>query len=483
MGPAGCGAQCTAGRARMKEKISSRRGGVATKDAYLPCWVLRTLHRRLSCLRGIPVHRLAVRAAFVALTCVTACTRPERSATATAGGSPGRFVYVFAGYTGQEPAGGHTHDTTPDSSRPSDFVAVIDVDSTSPTYAQVVGVVSTGAAASMPHHTELVMPDSGWPFAANAYLGDATYLVDVRNPTAPVITGKLDSVPRYRSPHSFARLPNGDLVGTYQYGDKSVKGDPGALARFTRDGRLLRVTTAADPAFAGQELRTYSLDVSATTDLVLTTSVPMDPAETTSADVVQLWRLSDLTLRKTLPLPPSVNDSTSRYPFEVRFLTDGKSALLNTYYCGFYLLSELAGASPRVEPVLALSHPEHIGCGVPLLIGRWWIMPVASTREFIVYDVADAKRPRRAGALAADSSFEPHWIARDPGSDRLVLTAEGPRPAVRLARFDTTTGRISWDESFREKGSGALGVSFDRTDWPGGAPGRAAPHGALFSRR
>ena len=428
-------------------------------------------------------RRLVALCATLAGICA-ACTRTEpmamRSASAPA---PAKYLYVFAGYSGNAAPDYHAHSMIRDSTQPSDFIAVIDVDSTSATYAQVLRVLPTGASGSMPHHTEMVMPDSGWPFAANAHLIDATYLVDVRNGATPVIAGTIDSVPGVRRPHSFARLPNGDLLGTYQYGNGTVPGNPGALARFTREGRLVKTTSSVDAAFAGQELRTYSLDVSPTTDLVLTTSVPMDPAETTSADVAQLWRLSDLSLLRTLPLAPSVGDSSSRYPFEVRFLTDGRSALLNTYYCGFYLLSDLGGATPRVEPVLALSHPQHIGCAVPLLIGRWWIMPVASTREFIVYDVSNPRQLRRVGALAADSTFEPHWISRDPGSDRLVMTAEGPKPAVRLARFDTATGRLTWDTSFRERAGAPLGVAFDRTTWPGSASGRAAPHGALFSRR
>lgn len=415
---------------------------------------------------------------------LAACSAREPSPeSATPPSVPARYLYVFAGHTAATGAGGHLHAATADSSQPSDFIAVIDVDSVSPTYAQVLHVLSTGARNSMPHHTEMVMPDSGWPFAANAYMAEATYLVDVGLPKAPVLTGRVDSVPGLRYPHSFARLPNGDLLGTYLFGDGRSPGDPGGLARFTREGKLMQFRHAADSTFAGQALRTYSLDVSPSTDLVLTTSVAMDPTDTTSADVVQLWRLSDLTLRRTLALPKSVGDSSSRYPFEVRFLPDGRSALLNTYYCGFYLLSGLDGPTPAVEPVLSLSHPQHIGCAVPLLVGRWWIMPVASTREFHVYDVSDPKRPRRTAILAADSNFEPHWIARDPGSDRLVMTAEGPQPAVRLARFDTTSGRLSWDSTFREQPDGPLGITFDRRSWPGGSAGRAAPHGAIFSRR
>lgn len=415
---------------------------------------------------------------------LAACTAREPSpGDATPPSAPARHLYVFAGHSASPGAGGHMHAPVTDSSQPSDFLAVIDVDSSSPTYAQVLQVLRTGERGSMPHHTEMVMPDSGWPFAANAYLAEATYLIDVRQPAAPVLAGRIDPVPGHRYPHSFARLPNGDLLGTYQFGDGRMKGDPGALARFTRDGKLIQFRSAADSAFAGQALRTYSLDVSPATDLVLTTSVAMDPTDTTSADVVQLWRLSDLTLLRTLALPKSVGDSTSRYPFEVRFLPDGRHALLNTYYCGFYLLSGLDGSTPSVEPVPSLSHPKHIGCAVPLLVGRWWIVPVASTREYHVYEVSDPRRPRRRSVLAADSSFEPHWIARDPGSDRLVMTAEGPQPGVRLARFDTATGALTWDNRFRERADGAPGIRFDRTTWPDGHAGRAAPHGAIFSRR
>ena len=42
------------------------------------------------------------------------------------------------------------------------------------------------------------------------------------------------------------------------------------------------------------------------------------------------------------------------------------------------------------------------------------------------------------------------------------------------------TGKLSLDESFHEPGATALGVSFDRQEWPHGKAGRAIVHGALF---
>jgi hypothetical protein len=200
-----------------------------------------------------------------------------------------------------------------------------------------------------------------------------------------------------------------------------------------------------------------------------------------SADVVQVWRLSDLTLVRTLPLDDSAPDSTFHWPFEVRFLPGDSTALLNTWYCGFYLLSGLNGAEPRIERLLSLAPPGNRGCSVPLLVGRYWIVPVARAHQYLVYDVSDPRRPRQVQALATDTTFRPHWISRESGSDRLVLTSGAVDHRVLLAHFDSSAGRMSFDSTFRDPGSARLGVSFDRPSWPHGPSGGAMPHGAVFS--
>ena len=397
-----------------------------------------------------------------------ACTSAERSETPAQTANGGPYLYVFAGDADH-------------SAGESDFLAVIDADSASATYAQVLATVPIGAGGTMPHHTEMAMPANGRSLFANSFMSGRTYLVDFANPLAPRIAGMLDSVPSFRMPHSFARLPDGNVLATMQFGDGKAKGDPGGLALFTPEGRLVRAVSSADPAFPGAEIRTYSLDVSPASDRVITTSSPMDTTSTT-ADVVQLWRLSDLKLLRTISSPQTSSDSASRYPFEVRFFPDGRSAFLNTYNCGFYYLSGLDGAAPALERVLVLDHPRNIGCGVPLLIGNWWIMPIANAHEFVVYDVSDPRKPRRASALATDSTFFPHWMSREEGSNRIVLSAEGKQPSVRMVRFDSTTGTLVWDERFRERPDGPLGASFDRAEWPHGKTGAAQPHGTVFSR-
>ncbi|HEV8364553.1 MAG TPA: hypothetical protein VGQ52_13645 [Gemmatimonadaceae bacterium] len=361
----------------------------------------------------------------------------------------------------------------------SDFLAVIDIDSTSARYAQVVATLPIGAVHTMPHHTESQMPPDGHALFANAFMPGRTYLFDLTNPLQPRIAGTIDTIPGLRQPHSYFRLPDGRVVATVQFGDGRTRGDPGGLAMLTPDGRVLRTSSSSDKAFPGAAIRTYSLDVSRAGDRVLTTSTPMDNERT--ADVVQLWRLSDLSLQRTIAMPASPNDSAWRLPFEVRFLdADGRRAFMNTWNCGFYLLSGLDGPKPTIERAMTLPNPKIAGCGVPLLWGKYWIMPVGDAREFLVLDISDPRQPKVASRLAADSSFYPHWISRDPWNDRVILTTEGPTPRVMIARFDSTSGTLQYDERFRESTSGMPGVSFARETWPHGASGPAKPHGAIF---
>jgi hypothetical protein len=416
---------------------------------------------------------------------ILACSTAERADTATpAPAGNGPYLFVFAG-DGKHviKSGGHMHDTAvaADSAHHSDFLAVIDAGTASATYAQVVATAPIGAVGTMPHHIELEMPTGGRALFASSYATGRTYLFDLADPKHPRVAGTLDSVPGLRTPHSFVRLADGNVLATMQFGDEHAKGRPGGLALFSPEGRVVRHGSSADATMPGAALRTYALDVAPSIDRVITTSSPMDDERT--ADVAQLWRLSDLTLLRTIPVPRTTTDTMWHYPFELRFLADGKTAFMNTYYCAFYALSGLDGDAPVMERVLALEFPRYNGCSVPLVVGHWWIMPVTEAHEFVVLDVSDPRHARVASTLATDSTFSPHWLARDPGRTELVATSGGPVASVRLLQFDSTSGRLTWDERFREHQGGPLGVSFERATWPHGATGRAVPHGAVFSRR
>lgn len=401
--------------------------------------------------------KLVLGAVTILVTC--ACSRPETAVDSS------RYMFVWAG-----DADNRTGD--------SDFLAVIDIDSASARYAQVVATLPIGDVHTMPHHTEMQLPPDGHALFANAFMPGRTYMFDLTNPLLPRLAGTIDTIPGMRQPHSYYRLPDGRVIATVQFGDGKQHGNPGGLAMITPDGRVLRTASSADKAFPDAAIRTYSLDVSHGSDRVLTTSTPMDNERT--ADVVQLWRLSDLSLIRTIAMPRAPNDSAWRLPFEVRFLqAEGREAFMNTWNCGFYFLSGLDGPKPTIERTMALD-PKTAGCGVPLLWGKHWIMPVGDAHEFLVLDISDPRQPRVASRLAADSSFYPHWTSRDPWSNRVILTTEDPTPRVMIARFDSLSGTLSYDERFRESPTGPPGVSFARATWPHGATGPAKPHGAIF---
>jgi len=391
------------------------------------------------------------------------CAREAPSGSRTAGHS---YIYAFAGDDDKRPGD-------------SDFLGVIDADPASPTYAHVVATAPIQAVGTMPHHMELTMPGNGQWLFANGFMSGRTFLFDLRSPLRPRVAATVESIPGFVKPHSYWRLPDGRIVATIQYGDGRQPGNAGGIALLTPQGRVLRTASAADTAFPGIPVRTYSLDVSPATDRLITTSTPMDGVP--SADVVQVWRLSDLSLLRTLPMPVAVGDSAFHYPFEVRFLPGDTTAFLNTYYCGFFFLSDLNTTMPRIERVLSLPQPPNHGCAVPLLIGHYWIMPIARAHEYLVLDIADPHHPRRVGVLTTDSTYYPHWVTREPRTNRLVLTSGRGDHRVLLARFDSARGLLSWDSTFRDPDTKRLGVDFNRVSWPHGASGPAMPHGAVFS--
>lgn len=198
------------------------------------------------------------------------------------------------------------------------------------------------------------------------------------------------------------------------------------------------------------------------------------------ANVVQLWRLSDLRLLKTVALP-AAGDSTEVDPFEIRALPDGRSAMLNTYYCGLYHVSALDTESPRLDKVQVLRTPPETGCSVPVIVGHFWVVPVAYGHRVISYDISDPGKPVQVSELRTDTTFLPHWTSADPGSDRIVLVGQDDGEArVTIIRMDPSSGHLSWDERFHDADRSKHGVSFAREAWPHGSVSHAMPHGTLF---
>jgi 56kDa selenium binding protein (SBP56) len=375
----------------------------------------------------------------------------------------------------------------------SDFLAVIDAKPSSPTYGRIVSSVPVGATGTMPHHTEYEFPQSNLLFAEGWVAGDS-FIFDLRQPLKPRLARQFQDRAGYTLPHSFARLPNGHVLATFQsHGQGYAPG--GGLVELDENGLAVRSASAVDPAVDKDVIWPYSLAILPPLDLVVSSSTPMGfpdwaklpegswPLQKINDQVtshVQLWRLSDLHLMKTVTLP-SDPGKHNQWPAEPRVLSDG-SVYVNTFSCGLYRMKDVGGAQPSAELVYTFPGGDsaHTICSVPVVVGHYWIQTVAALPGLIALDVSHPEKPVEVSRLVLDPKFPmPHWLSADRKGNRLAITGDG-ESWVLVARFDAEKGTLALDDSFRDPTATTPGISFDRQEWPHGKAGRAIVHGAVF---
>jgi len=394
---------------------------------------------------------------------------PERSLAQA--DRPASFLYVWAGDA----------DTLD-----SDFLAVIDVRRGSRTYARILSTAPVGARATGPHHTEHQL-ESDRVLFANGFGAGRTFRFDLARPDRPRLLGSFTELGGFSFPHSFVQLAGGHLLATFQ-GRGSRNIPPGGLVELDREGNLVRATIARAESIDSLQMRPYSLAVLPAIDRVVSTSTDM------LADFgahLQVWRLSDLALLKTIELPLTkagdghIHDASARtkgedhhlFPGEPRVLSDGRTVLLATFSCGLYRVTGLDGPAPQVDFLRAFGGEN---CAVPILVGSLWIQTVPDEHALVTLDVSDPTRPREVSRVAFDSTFKPHWLAFDKGGSRLVVN-DGKR-RLYLVSLNQRTGALETDQSFRDPRAPHAGVTFARARWPHGISGEAVPHGSVFSR-
>lgn len=152
----------------------------------------------------------------------------------------------------------------------------------------------------------LTLPYSGILFA-NDYRGGQTYIYDARTPHAPVLRGSFGRMGVYSFPHSFTELPSGNILATFQ-SKRDGNREPGGLVEMTVEGELVQAGDA-DPRDSRIFLRPYGMVLLPEQDRVVVTTYDMKIADV--ARHIQVWRLSDLQLLQTLPVPtPPGKEST-----------------------------------------------------------------------------------------------------------------------------------------------------------------------------
>jgi hypothetical protein len=362
----------------------------------------------------------------------------------------------------------------------SDFLAVIDLAPDGDRYGTIVATTPIGEKGIWPHHTEHELDASKMLFA-NGFAGNRNVLFDLHDALHPKVVERFNGAGDLSFLHSFARLPNGHVLATFQsHGPDNI--GPGGIAELDEGGRVVRSRSAADPTADQATLRPYSLAVVPSLDRVVVALTFMTiptwhPLRASiehehAGNQVQVYRLSDLALLKTIKLP--TNDA----PNEPRVLQDGRTVLVGSIACRIYRVTGLDGTDPGVEVV---HQEEQRGCAMPLVIGNYWIQANAATHRIFSLDVRDLKSVRVVSEVALDERQRPHWLATD-GSRIVVVNEPSPTAERRMwmLQIDRATGKLVLDTAFRDAGSTRPGIAFDRAEWPHGMSGNAVPHGTVF---
>jgi hypothetical protein len=369
----------------------------------------------------------------------------------------------------------------------SDFLAVIDVRRSASSYGEIIATLPVGAKATMPHHTEYEYPANDTLFA-NGWVSGQTFLIDLGDPRNPQLIGEFTGSDGYSYPHSFARLPDGNVLATFQSeGDRYAP--PGGLVKLDSKGFALQSASSRTSDIPDSLNWPYSLTVLPEIDRVVTTSAdmgipPWHQWEYSDTYHVQIWSLGNLELLASIPLPEVEQGPYHIAPSEPRVLPDG-SVYVSTFSCGLYRIDGIESDSPKATFVHAFPGSIEMDsvCAVPIVMGNYWIQPAAALPGIIVLDISNPEKPVEVSRLTLGMLFMmPHWTAADRASNRVVITGH-EMSWVLIADLDPDTGELTIDNDFREKGASYPGIHFNRTTWPHGETGSAVVHGALFRNK
>lgn len=367
-----------------------------------------------------------------------------------------------------------------DSTQP-DFLAVLDVTEDSSSYGRLVTTLPVPGRRNLPHHTEHEMPADRQLFA-NGFDSGETFIFDLSDPVHPRLAGQFGAVEGYTHPHSFLRLPRGNVLATFQMRHVGAGMTPGGLVEMTPGGKPVRSSSADAPGL-DPRTRVYSAGVVPSLDRIVTTTTDMD-ADSPASRQLQLWRLSDLALLRTITLPNGPAGDESTLTAEPRVLADGRTVLVSTFACGVYLMEGLESETPSARLVASFPRKKGTYCAIPVIAGHYYLVTVPAWNAVVSLDISDPSAPRESSRVTFRTNDSPHWLALSQDQRRVVITGYGGmKHRVMIARFDSATGRLTIDERFREAGAGEPGFRMDDKPWPHGGNAKAEPHGAVFSLR
>ena len=384
---------------------------------------------------------------------------------------PGHYMFAWSGAVG---------------GNGEDFIAVIDANPDSPHYGELVTSAASGIVSQQVHHTEYWMPDSAQLFANDHMSGD-TVVFDLSDPLKPRVRARFHDLAGFSHPHSFLRLPGGHVLASFQFAGEfshaqmsmsdpaAQHGVHGGIVEIDEDGHAVRSASTADRQHADDPLMAYSLLPLPDLDRVLVTNSGMRDVDPTG-HTIQMFRLSDLKLMATQALDPGAGHYGEINPEEARRGPDG-AVYVQTTGCGVERISELTSEHPRSR--LVYQFPGSF-CGVPSVVGRFWIQSVQILHAILVVDLTAPGGPKEVSRVVLDGKIAPHWTGYDPRTHRIAVSGYG-ESRVYLLTFDPDKGAVAIDRAFHDR-AGEPGFDAGPQAWPHGWKGAAQVHGIVFSK-
>lgn len=346
-----------------------------------------------------------------------------------------------------------------DSSK-ADFLAVLDVTEGAATAGSVLTTIPVPGLRNRPHHSEHEMGPDGRLFV-NGFATGQSWVFDMSDRAQPRIVAQFGDLAGFSHPHSFIRLPNGNVLAIYQMQHDDAGMRPGGLVELTPDGSVLRAS-APQPASVASATRVYSGVIVESLDRIVTTTTDMMGDDAASRQV-QVWRLSDLALLHTFALEDGPRGGEGMYTAEPRLLGDGRTVLVSTFACGLYLLEGLDSDAPRGRLVASFPEKAATNCAVPAVVGNHYLVTVPAYSAVVSLDISDPSAPREVSRVAFDSTDVPHWLSVSPNQRRVVVTGYATMSRrVELLKFDPATGVLTRERTIPDVGGVPHGTVFSR---------------------
>jgi hypothetical protein len=325
------------------------------------------------------------------------------------------------------------------------------------------------------------MPAGGRLFA-NGFSTGKTFIFNLTDPNAPTVAGEFGDVEGMMHPHSYARLPNRNVLATFQMRHARAGDFPGGLAELSPTGAVVRTSSANLPG-VDRQIRPYSAGIVPALDRVVVTTTDMN-RDTPASRTVQIWRLSDLTLLRSIELPDGPVGGEGLLSAEPRLLDDGRTMLVSTFNCGLYLMEGLDTDSVSARLVASFPRKDGTYCAIPVIVGNYYLVTVPAANAVVSLDISNPAVPREVSRVTLGPEDVPHWIAISPDRTRLVVTGYGAMQSrVMMLGFNAATGALTVDHRFRDAGAAEPGFRMDNKTWPHGNHATGLPHGAVFGRK